>query len=142
MMSCHVMSCHVMSCPVICLQLTPSLLSLRLPCACPTAQAKEFASIIKIGRTHTQDATPLTLGQEFSGYVTQLTYGLSRLASTLPHLYQLAQGGTAVGTGLNTYDGFDVAVAQEIAKATGLPFVTAPNKVGRSVGWAHAMLCC
>lgn len=92
------------------------------------SKQKEFDHIIKIGRTHTQDATPLTLGQEFSGYVTQVEYGIERVKSALPRLYYLAQGGTAVGTGLNTKKGFDVAVANEIAKLTGLPFKTAPNK--------------
>jgi len=90
--------------------------------------SKEFQSIIKIGRTHTQDATPLTLSQEFSGYMTQIEYGIERVEQTLPRLYQLAQGGTAVGTGLNTYEGFDTAFAEEVAKITGLPFKTAPNK--------------
>ena len=88
-----------------------------------------FNDIIKIGRTHLQDATPLTLGQEFSGYACQIRFGIERVKSCLPRLYNLAQGGTAVGTGLNTVKGFDVKVAQEIAKSTGLPFVTAPNKV-------------
>ncbi|EGC30085.1 fumarate hydratase [Dictyostelium purpureum] len=88
----------------------------------------EFDSIIKIGRTHLQDATPLTLGQEFSGYCTQIEYGILRIKDTLPRLYSLAQGGTAVGTGLNTPIGFDVDIANEIAKYTGLPFKTAPNK--------------
>lgn len=88
----------------------------------------EWNHIIKIGRTHTQDATPLTLGQEFSGYATQLEYNLDRIKATLPRLYKLAQGGTAVGTGLNTKKGFDVKVAKEIASITGLPFETAPNK--------------
>ena len=92
------------------------------------AKSDEFKAIIKIGRTHLQDATPLTLGQEFSGYVQQLTFGLERVKTTLPHLYLLAQGGTAVGTGLNTKKGFDVAVAKEISALTGLPFQTAPNK--------------
>eukprot|EP00899_Mesostigma_viride_P009968 jgi/Mesvir1/18973/Mv18939-RA.1 len=87
-----------------------------------------FDKIIKIGRTHTQDATPMTLGQEFSGYATQIEYGIERIKGTLPRLYQLAQGGTAVGTGLNTYKGFDVKIAAEVSKVTGLPFVTAPNK--------------
>lgn len=91
-------------------------------------KAKEFAHIIKIGRTHTQDATPLTLGQEFSGYATQVEYGIQRVQSTLPRLYQLAQGGTAVGTGLNAKKGFAEKVAAEVANATGYPFVTAPNK--------------
>jgi fumarate hydratase class II len=90
--------------------------------------SEDFKDIIKIGRTHLQDATPLTLGQEFSGYATQLEYGLSRVNNVLPRLYQLAQGGTAVGTGLNTKKGFDVKVASKIAEITGYPFVTAPNK--------------
>jgi len=88
----------------------------------------QHKDLIKIGRTHTQDATPLTLGQEFSAYATQMQYGIARVETTLPRLYQLAQGGTAVGTGLNTFEGFDVAVAEQIAKLTSLPFVTAPNK--------------
>ena len=92
-------------------------------------KSEAFKSIIKIGRTHLQDATPLTLGQEFSGYAAQIRFGIERVKSTLPRLYNLAQGGTAVGTGLNTVRGFDVTVAAEIAKATGLPFKTAPNKV-------------
>ena len=90
--------------------------------------SEKFKDIIKIGRTHLQDATPLTLGQEFSGYAMQLTNGLDRVKSTLPRLYQLAQGGTAVGTGLNTKLGFDEKIAAEIANITGLPFVTAQNK--------------
>jgi len=92
------------------------------------AKAKEYADIIKIGRTHTQDATPLTLGQEFSGYVTQLQYGMERVEATLPRLYMLAAGGTAVGTGLNTRIGFAEKVAAKVSDLTGLPFVTAPNK--------------
>lgn len=91
-------------------------------------KAKEFASIIKIGRTHTQDATPLTLGQEFSGYACQVEYAIERLKQALPHLHMLAQGGTAVGTGLNSVEGFDKAIAAAISRETGLPFVTAPNK--------------
>ena len=87
-----------------------------------------FAHIIKIGRTHTQDATPLTLGQEFSGYATQVAYAIARIESTLPGLCELAQGGTAVGTGLNAPKGFDVKVAERIAVITGMPFKTAPNK--------------
>lgn len=90
--------------------------------------SKRFAHIIKIGRTHLQDATPLTLGQEFSGYATQLAYSLERVEATLPRLYHLAQGGTAVGTGLNTRAGFDVKVAEQISRLTGYPFKTAPNK--------------
>jgi len=92
------------------------------------AKAKEYADIIKIGRTHTQDATPLTLGQEFSGYAKQLEFGIDRVKATLPRLYILAAGGTAVGTGLNTRIGFAEKVAEEVSKITGLPFETAPNK--------------
>ncbi len=88
----------------------------------------EFKDIVKIGRTHLMDATPLTLGQEFSGYAAQLEYGLKALKNTLPHLAELALGGTAVGTGLNTPKGYDVKVAAYIAEFTGLPFITAPNK--------------
>jgi fumarate hydratase class II len=87
-----------------------------------------WSGIIKIGRTHTQDATPLTLGQEFSGYAKQIENGISRIRSTLPALMELAQGGTAVGTGLNSPKGFDRIVADRIAGITGLPFTTAPNK--------------
>jgi len=92
------------------------------------AKAQEYADIIKIGRTHTQDATPLTLGQEFSGYVTQLKFGIERVEAALPRLYMLAAGGTAVGTGLNTRIGFAEKVAAKVSELTGLPFVTAPNK--------------
>jgi len=88
----------------------------------------EFKDIIKIGRTHTQDATPLTLGQEFSGYVKQVENAIRRAEGVLPALYELAQGGTAVGTGLNAKKGFAEAFAQEVAGITKLPFVTAPNK--------------
>ena len=88
----------------------------------------EFKDIIKIGRTHTQDATPLTLGQEFSGYAHQVSQGILRIHKVLPEIYELAQGGTAVGTGLNTRVGWDKRVAARIAEITGLPFVTAPNK--------------
>ena len=91
-------------------------------------KAKSFAHIIKIGRTHTQDATPLTLGQEFSGYAAQVASAIKRIELTLPGLFELAQGGTAVGTGLNAPIGFAEKVAEEIATITGLPFVTAPNK--------------
>ncbi|SMR52599.1 unnamed protein product [Zymoseptoria tritici ST99CH_1E4] len=88
----------------------------------------QFEQIIKIGRTHLQDATPLTLGQEFSGYVTQLEYGIERVQSALPRLRLLAQGGTAVGTGLNTFKGFAEDIASEVSKMTGHQFQTAPNK--------------
>ncbi|MBT3953380.1 MAG: class II fumarate hydratase, partial [Rhodobacterales bacterium] len=91
-------------------------------------KAKDFEHIIKIGRTHTQDATPLTLGQEFGGYAFQLEQGISRIKHALINIYPLAQGGTAVGTGLNTSKGWDKTVAQNMAEITGLPFVTAPNK--------------
>jgi fumarate hydratase, class II len=91
-------------------------------------KAGEFKTVVKIGRTHLMDATPLTLGQEFSGYVSQLDHGLKALKNTLPHLAELALGGTAVGTGLNAPHGYDVMVAEKIALLTGLPFFTAPNK--------------
>nr|CAB3246016.1 fumarate hydratase, mitochondrial-like [Phallusia mammillata] len=91
-------------------------------------KAAEFKDIVKIGRTHTQDATPLTLGQEFSGYIQQLKNGIARIEGCLPRIYELAAGGTAVGTGLNTRIGFAEGVADQVAKETGLPFVTAPNK--------------
>ena len=92
------------------------------------AKSEAFNDVVKIGRTHLMDATPLTLGQEFSGYVAQLNFGLKALNNSLEHLSQLALGGTAVGTGLNTPGGYDVLVAKYIAKFTGLPFVTAENK--------------
>jgi fumarate hydratase class II len=91
-------------------------------------KSREFMPIVKIGRTHLQDATPLTLGQEFSGYVSQLDHGLKHVDGALPHLTELALGGTAVGTGLNAHPQFAVKVAEELARLTGLPFVTAPNK--------------
>jgi fumarate hydratase, class II len=105
--------------------LLPSVQALRDVFA---AKAKEFADIVKIGRTHLMDAVPLTLGQEFSGYVAQLDYGLAAVKATLPMLYELALGGTAVGTGLNAHKEFAVRVAKKIAELTKLPFVTAPNK--------------
>ncbi len=91
-------------------------------------KAEEYKNIVKIGRTHLMDATPLTLGQEFSGYASQLEHGLKALRNTLPHLSELALGGTAVGTGINAPKGYDVLVAKKIAGLTGYPFVTAPNK--------------
>lgn len=91
-------------------------------------KSREFMPIVKIGRTHFMDATPLTLGQEFSGYAAQLEYGIHALKSTLPHLAELALGGTAVGTGINTPENFAENVARKISQLTGLPFVTAPNK--------------
>ena len=92
------------------------------------AKSEKFKNVVKIGRTHLMDATPLTLGQEFSGYVSQLNHGLKALNNTLDHLSELALGGTAVGTGINTPEGYSVMVAQKIADFTGLPFVTAANK--------------
>jgi len=92
------------------------------------AKSKEYANIIKIGRTHTMDAVPMTLGQEFSAWAKQVEYGIDRIKSTLPHVYELAIGGTAVGTGLNTYEGFGEGVAAELSKMTNLPFKSADNK--------------
>ena len=92
------------------------------------AKSKEFMRVVKIGRTHFMDATPLTVGQEFSGYVSQLNHGLKALKNTLPHLSELALGGTAVGTGINTPEHYSENVASHIAKLTGLPFITAENK--------------
>ena len=103
----------------------PELLALRDVLA---ERSEKFRDIVKIGRTHLQDATPLTLGQEFSGYVAQLEHARKHLELTLPHLSELALGGTAVGTGLNAPKGFAERVAQELARLTGHPFVTAPNK--------------
>lgn len=116
---------HVSAAQLICEQLMPAIQILR-----QTLQnkSKQFAPIIKIGRTHLQDATPLTLGQEFSGYVSQLDHGLTHIEASLPHLYELALGGTAVGTGLNTHPEFATRVAAEIARLTKLPFITASNK--------------
>ncbi|KAE8150025.1 fumarate hydratase [Aspergillus avenaceus] len=105
--------------------LLPSLKSLR---DALQVKVENFDKIIKIGRTHLQDATPLTLGQEFSGYVAQLDRNIERVENSIPHLRYLAQGGTAVGTGLNTFKGFDEAVAAEVTKMTGTLFKTAPNK--------------
>jgi len=106
-------------------RLLPALLQLQTVFS---EQAQAFADIVKIGRTHLQDATPLTLGQEFSGYAAQLLHAERHLRDALPHLYELALGGTAVGTGLNAPPGYAQAVADELAGLTGLPFVTAPNK--------------
>jgi fumarate hydratase class II len=106
-------------------RLLPALTKLR---DALDAKAKAWESIIKIGRTHTQDATPLTLGQEFSGYTAQLSNGIERIEQTMPRLMELAQGGTAVGTGLNAPVGFAEKVAERIAAITGMPFTTAPNK--------------
>jgi fumarate hydratase class II len=92
------------------------------------AKSRQFMKVVKIGRTHFMDATPLTLGQEFSGYVSQLNHGLKAIRNTLPHLSELALGGTAVGTGINTPAGYAEKVAEKIAMLTGLPFITAENK--------------
>jgi len=106
-------------------RLLPSVAALRDALA---VKADEYADVTKIGRTHLMDAVPLTLGQEFSGYVAQLTDDLTRIEQTLPGVYELAIGGSAVGTGLNTHPEFAERVARVIADVTGLPFVTAPNK--------------
>lgn len=116
---------HVAATCSITRKLKPALLALRQTLA---AKMEEFADTVKIGRTHLQDATPLTLGQEFSGYVSQLDHGLDRVETSLPHLYELAAGGTAVGTGLNTHPEFAGRVASELSRITALPFVSAPNK--------------
>jgi len=116
---------HVAAASGIVKHLLPALATLR---ATLEAKSRAFADIVKIGRTHLQDATPLTLGQEFSGYAAQLSHGVAHLESALPHLYELAQGGTAVGTGLNAHPQFAARVAAAIGRLTGLPFVTAPNK--------------
>jgi len=116
---------HVAAAVGIVKHLQPSLKALRETL---DKKSKAFADIVKIGRTHLQDATPLTLGQEFSGYVAQLDHGAKHVESALAHLYELAQGGTAVGTGLNAHPKFADDVAAAIGRLTGLPFVSAPNK--------------
>jgi fumarate hydratase, class II len=116
---------HVAAAVGIVKHLLPALKALRDTL---DKKSKDFADIVKIGRTHLQDATPLTLGQEFSGYVAQLDQNAKHIESSLPHLYQLAQGGTAVGTGLNAHPKFAAEVAAAIGRLTGLPFETAPNK--------------
>ncbi len=116
---------HIAAAEELVRELVPSVRRLRDALA---AKAEEFADIVKIGRTHLQDAVPLTLGQEFGGYVAQLDADLERIELVLPGLYELAIGGTAVGTGLNTHPEFAERCAAEIAKLTGLPFVSAPNK--------------
>lgn len=116
---------HIAAAYEISNSLIPALTHLH---AALSAKSKEFTDIIKIGRTHLQDATPLTLGQEFSGYVKQIENSIRRAKSVLPALYELAQGGTAVGTGLNAKKGFAEAFAAEVASITKLPFITAPNK--------------
>jgi fumarate hydratase, class II len=116
---------HIAAARAILERLLPSMRALRDSL---DARAKDFADVVKIGRTHLQDAVPLTLGQEFGGYVAQLDADVARIEQTLPGLYELAIGGTAVGTGLNAPEGFGETVAAKIADLTGLPFVSAPNK--------------
>ena len=116
---------HIAAAEQIVHQLQPSV---RRLCEALATKAEAFDHILKIGRTHLMDAVPLTLGQEFSGYVTQLDQALHRIAASLPELYELALGGTAIGTGLNTHPDFAVKAAAEIARYTQLPFVSAPNK--------------
>ncbi|MDP5957321.1 MAG: class II fumarate hydratase [Candidatus Marinimicrobia bacterium] len=106
-------------------QLIPALEKLQKSL---TAKADEFNDIIKLGRTHLQDATPLSLGQEFSGYASMVDHGITRVKNAIEHCYELAMGGTAVGTGINSVAGFGEAAAKEISNLTGFPFVTAPNK--------------
>ena len=116
---------HIAAARALHSQLLPALTELH---ACLSGQAQRWSDIVKIGRTHLQDATPLTLGQEFSGYAAQICANIERLWDVQPRLHALAQGGTAVGTGLNAPDGFDEDMAREIAAITGLPFTAAPNK--------------
>ena len=116
---------HIAAAQEISQRLLPALTHLQKALQ---AKTKQFHSIVKIGRTHTQDATPLTLGQEFSGYAAQVTSGIARVKTSLKELYPLAQGGTAVGTGLNAKRGFAKLFAKKAAAITGLPFVSAPNK--------------
>ncbi|GAB2823635.1 class II fumarate hydratase [Comamonas piscis] len=127
---------HVAAVTAIERKLLPALEKLRR-----TLQAKSeaFNDIVKIGRTHLQDATPLTLGQEISGWVAQLEHGAKHIKSALPHLYELALGGTAVGTGLNAPKGYAEGVAQKLAKLTGYPFITSPNKF-ESLGSCDALV--
>ncbi len=116
---------HVSAVAAITHRLLPAIARLHATLA---QKATDFSDIVKIGRTHLQDATPLTLGQEFSGYAAQLAHSEKHVCAALPHLYELALGGTAVGTGLNAPKGYASQVAAELARLTGLPFVTAPNK--------------
>jgi fumarate hydratase class II len=122
---CFPSAMHIAAAAEITRRLLPALAHLH---AALERKRKEFAHIVKIGRTHTQDATPLTLGQEFSGYAAQVKSGRERVSQALKHVYPLAQGGTAVGTGLNSKPRFAALVAKRIAALTGLPFVSAPNK--------------
>ncbi len=116
---------HIAAAQEIHIRLLPALKTIETALK---EKSQAWKDIIKIGRTHLQDATPLTLGQEFSGYAEQIANGIKRINSVLPRLYQLAQGGTAVGTGLNTKMGFDIKFAEHVATITGIPFTTAPNK--------------
>lgn len=116
---------HIAAAQTILNSLIPAIRKLRLTL---NNKSTEFSSIIKIGRTHLQDAIPLTLGQEFSGYVSQLDHVMNHIESSLPHLYELALGGTAVGTGLNTHSEFSEKTAAELARQTKIPFITSPNK--------------
>lgn len=122
---------HIAAATFIQERLVPSIEKLR---DALKAKQKEYDHIVKIGRTHLQDAVPLTFGQEFSGYVAQLDAALKNIRATLPGLYELALGGTAVGTGLNSHPDFAEKVAKQIAKITGLPFVSAPNKFAALAG--------
>ena len=124
---------HVAAVEALTNKLLPAIAKLRGTLA---QKAQDFDGIVKIGRTHLQDATPLTLGQEFSGYVAQLDHGAKHVRDALPHLCELALGGTAVGTGLNAPKGYADAAAAELARLTGLPFVTAPISLKR---WLAAM---
>ncbi|MBI2728897.1 MAG: class II fumarate hydratase [Polaromonas sp.] len=129
---------HVSAVVAITEKLLPAIEKLRATLA---QKSKDFDGIVKIGRTHLQDATPLTLGQEFSGYVAQLDHGATHVKAALPHLCELALGGTAVGTGLNAPKGYAEQVAAELATLTGMPFVTAPNKfeaLASADGLVHA----
>ncbi|WP_345831430.1 class II fumarate hydratase [Erwinia sp. HDF1-3R] len=116
---------HVAAVVAVQEKLIPQLKALQVTL---DSKAKSFSDIVKIGRTHLQDATPLTLGQEISGWVAMLTHNLRHIEQSLPHVAELALGGTAVGTGLNTHPEYAVRVAKELADRTGLPFVTSPNK--------------
>jgi fumarate hydratase class II len=122
---CFPTAMHIAAAQSIVNELLPGVQRLR---DALSTKANQFGHIIKIGRTHTQDATPLTLGQEFSGYVAQVEYGMRRIKESTEYLFELAQGGTAVGTGLNSPPGFAERFAEIVADITGLPFRTAPNK--------------
>ncbi|CAN5153972.1 class II fumarate hydratase [soil metagenome] len=122
---------HIAAAEEVVHRLIPSVKTMQATLA---AKAKAFENIVKIGRTHLMDAVPLTLGQEFSGYVAQIGYGIEAIELTLPRVYELALGGTAVGTGLNAHKDFAVKVAKQIAELTALPFVTAPNKFAALAG--------